>query len=178
MPKATDTKESASYPPRPDVSRRAQRYEQRKARARNRVIAIVVGVLLVGAVVAIVAVVAGGSGTTATTTPFSGTTLHIGLGDYTIFGDLTAPAGAVRIEALNQGGIIHNVGIRGGPISADIRPGKSFTFDAKLLTPGKYQLYCDIVGHVAKGMVADLIITDPEASPTSTAPTAAPTTTG
>ena len=178
MPKATNTKESGSYPARPDVSRRAQRYEQRKARARNRVIAVVVGVLLVGAVVAIVAVVAGGSGTTATTTPFSGTTLHIGLGDYTIFGDLTAPAGAVRIEALNQGGIIHNVGIRGGPISADIRPGKSFTFDAKLLTPGKYQLYCDIVGHVAKGMVADLIITDPAASPTSTAPTAAPTTTG
>lgn len=175
MPKATNTKKPASYPPRPDVSRRAQRYEQRKARARNRVVAIVVGVLLVGAVVAIVAVAAGG-GTTATTTPFSGTTLHMGLGDYTIFGDLTAPAGAVRIEAQNQGGIIHNVGIRGGPISADIRPGKSFTFDAKLLTPGKYQLYCDIVGHVAKGMVADLIITDPAASSSSSTPTVTPTT--
>jgi hypothetical protein len=177
MPKATNTKKPASYPPRPDVSRRAQRYEQRKARARNRVIAIVVGVLLVGGVVGIIAVTAGG-GTTATTTPFSGTTLHMGLGDYTIFGDLTAPAGALRIEALNQGGIIHNVGIRGGPISADIRPGKSFTFDAKILTPGKYQLYCDIVGHVAKGMVADLIITDPAASPTSSTPTVTPTTTG
>ena len=177
MPKATNTKKPAAYPSRADVSRRAQRFEQRKARARNRVIAIVVGVLLVGAVVAIVAVAAGG-GSTSTTTPFNGTILHMGLGDYTIFGDLTAPAGAVRIEALNQGGIIHNVGIRGGPISADIRPGKSFTFDAKLLTPGKYQLYCDIVGHVAKGMVADLIITDPAASPTSSTPAAAPTTTG
>ena len=93
--------------------------------------------------------------------------MHIGLGDYTIFGDLTAPVGALRIEALNEGGIIHNVGIRGGPISADIRPGKSFTFDANVLTPGTYQLYCDIVDHVAKGMVADLIITDPSASPTS-----------
>jgi plastocyanin len=178
MANATNTKKPVSYPPRPDVSRRAQRYEQRKSRARHRVIAIASAVLLVGAIVAIVAVAAGGGGTTATTTPFNGTTLHIGLGDYTIFGDLTAPVGALRIEAENQGGIIHNVGIRGGPISADVRPGKSFTFDANVLTPGTYQLYCDIVGHVAKGMVADLIITGPVPSTTPAAPAAAPTTTG
>jgi uncharacterized cupredoxin-like copper-binding protein len=81
------------------------------------------------------------------------------LGDYLIAGDLTAPAGNIRIEAMNQGGIVHNVGIRRGPISGDMQPGKGFTVELGSLAPGTYQLYCDIVGHVEQGMVADLVVT-------------------
>lgn len=107
----------------------------------------------------IIATTSGGSDTSATTVPFVGTTLNLVLGDYVIEGDLTAPAGNVRLQAVNQGGIVHNVGIRGVGISGDMQPGRSFTLDAGALAPGTYQLYCDIPDHVAKGMVADLTIT-------------------
>jgi hypothetical protein len=163
--KKSSSPEARSYP-----SRRALRYKQRQARARRRVIVAISALLVVIAVVLVV-VVSGGGGETATTTPFEGSTLNITLGDYVILGDLTAPAGPVRLQAANQGGIIHNVGIRGGPISGDIRPGKSFTLGLGVLKPGTYQLYCDIVGHVAKGMVANLVITDPAATTTTTVTT-------
>ena len=93
------------------------------------------------------------------TTIYAGSTVDVTLGDYVILGNLTAPAGRVRLQAMNQGGIIHNVGIRGGPISGDMRPGKGFTIDLGQLAPGTYELYCDIVGHVERGMVANLVIT-------------------
>ena len=115
--------------------------------------------VLVGAGALIIATSTGGSGTTATTVPYVGTTLNVVLGDYVIQGDLTAPAGPVRLQAVNQGGIVHNVGIRGVAISGDMQPGGSYTLDAGTLAPGTYKLYCDIPDHVAKGMVADLVIT-------------------
>ena len=118
-----------------------------------------VAVLVVAAGAGIVAVSVGGSDTTTTTAPFNGTTLDVVLGDYVIQGDLTAPAGNIRIQAINQGGLVHNVGIRGGPISGDMQPGKGFPLDVGSLAAGTYQLYCDIPDHVAKGMVANLVIT-------------------
>jgi manganese oxidase len=154
---ATATKDrelrTGTYP-----SRRAQRYQQRKVRARNRIIAAVSTVLLVVGV-ALIVMVSGGDGKTETTTPFVGSSLNVVLGDFTIAGDLTAPAGTVRLQAVNQGAIVHNVGIRRGPISGDMQPGGAFTIGLGTLAPGTYQLYCDIVGHVESGMVADLVIT-------------------
>jgi uncharacterized cupredoxin-like copper-binding protein len=139
-------------------SRRAQRYQQRKVRARKRLIAAASTVVLVAGV-ALIVMVSGGGGKTETTAPFVGSTLNIVLGDFTIAGDLTAPAGNVRLQAVNHGAIVHNVGIRRGPISGDMQPGGDFTIGLGTLAPGTYQLYCDIVGHVESGMVADLIIT-------------------
>ena len=149
-PKAEDR----AYP-----SRRELRYRERRNRTRNRWIVVMVAVLVVAVGSAIVAVSMGGSDTTTTTAPFNGTTLDVVLGDYVIQGDLTAPPGNVRIQAINQGGLVHNVGIKGGPISGDMQPGKGFTLDVGSLAPGTYQLYCDIPDHVAKGMVANLVIT-------------------
>jgi plastocyanin len=140
-------------------SRRALRVQQRKAQARRRVLTVVCA-LVIAAFVALAVGVSGSSGTTTTTTaPFVGSTVNLVLGDYSIAGNLTVPAGPVRLQAINQGGIIHNVGVRGHPISGDMRPGKSFTLDVGSLTPGTYQLYCDIPGHVALGMVANLVVT-------------------
>jgi hypothetical protein len=154
----TATKESehqtSAYP-----SRRALRYQHRKDQARRRVIAIVAALLLVGVGIGIAVVSGGQADTTSTTVPFVGTTLNLVLGDYVIEGDLTAPAGNVRLQAINQGGIVHNVGIRGVAISGDMQPGRSFTLDVGSLAAGTYQLYCDIPEHVAKGMVADLVVT-------------------
>jgi len=163
--KKPTAQDSKAYP-----SRRAVRYQHKQAQARNRVIIAISAVLLV-AVIAVIVIVAaaGGDDSPATTAPYDGTTVNVVLGDYVIQGNLTAPAGKVRLQAINQGGIVHNVGIRGqsgGRISGDMKPGGSFTLDLGTLTPGTYQLYCDIAGHVAKGMVADLVITDPSATTT------------
>lgn len=115
--------------------------------------------LLVGLGIGIAVVSGGQADTTSTTVPFVGTTLNLVLGDYVIQGDLTAPAGNVRLQAINQGGIVHNVGIRGVAISGDMQPGRSYTLDVGSLAPGTYQLYCDIPEHVENGMVADLVVT-------------------
>jgi hypothetical protein len=150
------------------LSRRARRYQARRAKARRRVIAAVgVGLAIIAVVVI---VVVSGSGGDKAVAPFDGSTVEVTLGDYTIIGNLTAPAGKVRLHAVNGGGLRHNVGVRGGPISGDVLPGGDTTLDLGDLKPGTYQLYCDLVGHVEKGMVADLVITAPTASvsPTTT----------
>jgi manganese oxidase len=152
--KARASSGTGAYP-----SRRALRYQQRKNRNRNRVVAIVSALLLVVGIGLIINVAGGGESTSTTTVPFVGATLNVVLGDYVIQGDLTAPAGNVRLQAVNQGGIVHNVGIRRGPISGDMQPGGTFTIGLGNLAPGTYQLYCDITDHVAQGMVADLVVT-------------------
>jgi hypothetical protein len=109
---------------------------------------------------ALIVVVSRGNGAPPTTTaPFVGSTVDVVLGDYFITGTLTAPAGNIRLQAVNDGGLIHNVGVRRGPISGDMRPGGAFTVDVGTLRPGTYQLYCDIPGHTENGMVANLVIT-------------------
>jgi plastocyanin len=125
---------------------------------RHRVLAVIGSVVLVATVIVVV-VASSASNDEAPTTPFAGSIVDVTLGDYVILGNLTAPAGAVRLTAMNQGGIVHNVGVRRGPISGDMQPGKGFTIDLGQLAPGTYELYCDIVGHVEKGMVANLVIT-------------------
>jgi uncharacterized cupredoxin-like copper-binding protein len=155
----TTTTKPKSSPTTVEPSRRAQRYQRRQRQVRRRVIVASSAVLLVATVAVVAGVTSAGNGTTATTAPFVGSTLNVLLGDFTISGGLTAPAGSVRLQAVNQGAIIHNVGIRRGPISGDMRPGGGFTVELGALAPGTYQLYCDIVGHVEQGMVADLVIT-------------------
>jgi hypothetical protein len=157
MSTATKSSQSRAVVARP-LSRRAQRIQQRKARTRHKVIAAIVGVILAVTVGVIVVVSSSGGGATKPA-PFVGTTLPLTLGDYSIEGNLTVPSGPVRLQAFNAGGLVHNVGIRGVAISGDIQHGKSFTLDVGVLAPGTYKLYCDIVGHVEHGMVADLIVT-------------------
>jgi hypothetical protein len=153
---STATKAPQSRAVARPLSRRVQRIQQQKARTRHKVIAAIVGVILAVAVGVIVMTSGGGDG--AKPAPFAGTTLQLTLGDYSIEGNLTVPSGPVRLQAFNAGGLVHNVGIRGVAISGDIQHGKSFTLDVGVLAPGTYQLYCDIVGHVEHGMIADLIV--------------------
>jgi len=148
------TPETRTYP-----SRRELRYRERQNKARNRLIVVIVAVLVLAVAITIAAMSSGGNDAATTTAPFNGTTLNVVLGDYVIEGDLTAPAGNIRLQAINHGGIVHNLGIKGGPISGDMQPRKGFTLDVGSLAAGTYQLYCDIPDHVAKGMVANLVIT-------------------
>ena len=119
-------------------------------------IALVGAVLAVAAVAVVLVLSAGGSDPRPA--PFVGSTVDVTLGEYVIRGDLTAHAGAVRLHAFNEGGIIHNVGVRGGHISTDVRPGGNTTVDIGNLVPGTYQLYCDIADHAQRGMVANLVV--------------------
>ena len=78
------------------------------------------------------------------------------LGDYSISGSLAVAAGDVNFAVANGGGITHNVGVRGGPITADLAPGQAGKLEVLDLAPGTYELYCDIGDHEARGMVATL----------------------
>ena len=159
--KSAATQQTGAYP-----SRRAQRYLQRRARTRRRIIAGVSSVLLLAGVVLIVIHLQNDSSDVA---PFVGSTIEVVLGDYTISGNLTAPAGAVRLHAVNNGGAIHDVGLRGGPMGNEIRPGFQTTVDIGTLAPGTYTLYCNVEDHEKRGMVATLVITAPTSAPTTTA---------
>ena len=107
------------------------------------------------AVIAVVALTSGGSDD-------DSVVVEVEMFEFGFTGDLSAPAGLVRVSAVNTGAIPHNVGIRRGPISAEVRPGASIDLDLGELTPGTYELYCDLIGHEEAGMVADLVITEPD----------------
>lgn len=96
--------------------------------------------------------------------------LEVTMFEFGFSGELTAPAGPIRLNATNTGQIRHDIGIRRGPISSEVEPGRSVSLDLGELAPGTYELYCDIVGHAEAGMVAPLIITEPVPSPLPSTP--------
>lgn len=148
----------AMAPPESSVSRRAQRVRQRRAAQRTRILWIVGAVVVLAlAGVGIWAAVGGDDGGDADE-PFAGTVLSLELGEYFIRGELTAPPGPVRLDAVNIGAIGHNVGIRRGRISNELATGESVQLEVGDLVPGEYELYCDIPGHVEQGMVATLTV--------------------
>jgi Cupredoxin-like domain len=138
-------------------SRRARLQHRRDVRRRNVTIVAVIGFVVVVGGVGLISIALDG-GSSSTPEPVD---LHLKLGDYSISGELSVPAGDVRIEATNVGVVPHNVGIRRGPISGTLQSGKSLQLDLGNLAPGEYELYCDIPGHVALGMVAQLHVTEP-----------------
>jgi hypothetical protein len=132
-------------------SRRAQRAIAHQRQKRRRIAWVLGGVAAVAIVVVGFLTLGGGD---------DAFTIDVALDDFSIEGDLVAPAGSVRLNAVNVGVIPHNVGLRGGPISAELRPGGSTELDLGDLAPGTYELYCDVADHVEQGMVATLVVTD------------------
>ena len=127
-----------------------------RARQRRRIILGIGGTLAVLLVAGLVVLAASGGGESD-----GATTAQLTLDDFTITGDLEVPAGEIRLEAVNIGAAPHNVGLVGGPISREVPTGEETAVDLGVLEPGTYQLYCDVVGHVELGMVADFIVTEP-----------------
>ena len=118
-------------------------------------LAIVATIGFVGLVVAVMAL--GGGESAAGTTS---TDIEVPLSEFAIDGDLTAPAGEVNLIISNAGNMNHNVEIRGmGKVSPEVGPGGSVRLSLGELTPGTYQLFCNIAGHEASGMVNTLTIT-------------------
>jgi uncharacterized cupredoxin-like copper-binding protein len=135
---------------------RQRRVERRRTRVRRRMLTVVAALLVVATIAVIVATHSSDASRAA---PYEGTTLEVSLGDFDITGNLTAPAGKVRLHAVDRGGATHNVGLRGGPITTNLQPGDDAMLDLGNLAPGTYELYCDVADHVQRGMVAQLVIT-------------------
>jgi plastocyanin len=72
---------------------------------------------------------------------------------------LTAPAGDVTIELVNESGIPHNVGVEGNgvdEVSETISSGS--TELTVTLEPGEYTFYCAVPGHREGGMEGTLTV--------------------
>ncbi len=131
-------------------SRQRQRERERRRQQRLRLGALAAVAVALVVVLAVVAFGGGGS---------DAAEVEVDMFDFGFRGELVAPAGPVQLSARNVGKIPHNIGIRGGPITNHVQPGRSIELDLGVLSPGTYQLYCDIADHVEAGMVAELVVT-------------------
>lgn len=87
-------------------------------------------------------------------------TLNLSVQEFSITGDLTAPAGEITLDIVNNGAMTHNVEVRGlGLVSPDVGPGGTVSLFLGELGPGTYELFCNIAGHEASGMVTTLTVT-------------------
>ena len=87
------------------------------------------------------------------------TTVDVSLTEFAITGQLSAPAGAVKINVTNDGTVAHNLGVKNGAITPDIQPGESAVLDLGDVPEGDIELYCAVPGHSDAGMKATLAIT-------------------
>ncbi|MGH1503334.1 MAG: multicopper oxidase domain-containing protein [Acidimicrobiales bacterium] len=116
------------------------------------------GIGVVGFVAIVLGAVALGGSDTAEEVP--STTLDVTLREFSIDGNLTAPAGEVTLRLTNSGSMAHNVEIPAlGALSPDLGPGGSFDLVLGELAPGTYEVICNVAGHEASGMVATLTVT-------------------
>ena len=87
------------------------------------------------------------------------TEIDVVLSEFSIDGNLTAPAGQVILNVLNEGRIPHNVALGNGPTTPDLNQGETFSLDLGELAVGTYELICHVPGHAESGMTARLAIT-------------------
>jgi uncharacterized cupredoxin-like copper-binding protein len=70
-------------------------------------------------------------------------------------------AGTVAFKVTNNGQIAHALEVEGNGVEEEtdtIQPGQSATLTVDLSKAGKYEMYCPIDGHKAKGMEADVTV--------------------
>jgi uncharacterized cupredoxin-like copper-binding protein len=88
------------------------------------------------------------------------TTIDVSLTEFSIGGDLTAPAGNVVLEVTNDGTKMHNLVRRETPVrTVNLAAGDTAIMDLGTLEPGTYEIFCDLSGHESAGMVATLVVT-------------------
>jgi plastocyanin len=87
--------------------------------------------------------------------------LDISLSEFSIDGELSAPAGNVTLNVVNGGAIEHNLEVRElGARTPNMMSRGVDTLALGELEPGTYELFCSISGHAESGMTAELVITD------------------
>ena len=98
--------------------------------------------------------------TTANTAPAAATTLNVEAHEFSLApADLRAAPGNVAIRYTNAGAIQHTLLIEGvGDFKLDVASAGAEDTGTAKLEPGTYTLYCDVPGHRAAGMHAQLTV--------------------
>ena len=90
------------------------------------------------------------------------------LTEFSINGNLTVTEGHIVLALRNEGAAEHNVSFEGGLISDNLMNGETTNLDLGPLSPGTYELLCEIPGHKEAGMTATLtVVAAGEALPAS-----------
>ncbi|MBG7605715.1 MAG: multicopper oxidase domain-containing protein [Actinobacteria bacterium] len=85
--------------------------------------------------------------------------VDVSLTEFSIGGNLTAVAGDVSLDVVNDGSIEHNLVAReSGDKTPLLAAGESATLVLGSLAPGSYELFCDVPGHAESGMLTDLVV--------------------
>jgi len=92
-----------------------------------------------------------------------GNTLTLILKDFTITPqNVTLPkTGTYTVVIWNEGSQLHSLKIEGNGLTArakEINFGSKSTFKVTFKKPGKYQMYCPVIGHRALGMTGTITV--------------------
>lgn len=87
--------------------------------------------------------------------------IDVSLKEFTISGNFNAPPGDVTFNIANNGTLVHDVVVTGLGKTAPINAGATDTLVLAKLAPGTYEVFCDLPGHKASGMVATLKVAYP-----------------
>jgi FtsP/CotA-like multicopper oxidase with cupredoxin domain len=115
---------------------------------------IVLPIIAIG----IVAVATNDSDSGAGSGAAASTNASIALNEFSITGELAVPAGDVTLAVANEGAVAHNLVVEADDRTPDLNSGESYDLALGNLTPGTYELTCDIPGHADSGMVAQLTV--------------------
>lgn len=83
-------------------------------------------------------------------------TIDVSLTEFAIGGNFNAPVGDVTFNITNDGSLNHDLVVTGLAKTAQIAAGGTDTLVLANLTPGTYEIFCDLPGHKASGMVTTL----------------------
>ncbi len=80
------------------------------------------------------------------------------LKEFSIKGDLVVPPGDVSFEVFNVGSTEHNLIVRDSVGTPLIQPGQSDVLELKNLQAGTFEVFCNVPGHEASGMLATITV--------------------
>ncbi len=122
-------------------------------------IALIMSYLLGIGIITVAAVAVSSDGSSSSSS--KSTTIEVTLTEFAIKGNLTAPAGDVKLKVTNAGSVDHDVTVGDGKIATKLlSAGETQTIDLGTVAPGKIELHCSVPGHKESGMEAFLTITD------------------
>jgi FtsP/CotA-like multicopper oxidase with cupredoxin domain/uncharacterized cupredoxin-like copper-binding protein len=128
------------------------------------VIASVLSIVLPLTALGIVAVATDGN---AAAVGAASTTVDVALSEFVIGGDLVAPPGDVKLSVTNKGTAEHNLTLKGGPATKNLKVGENSVLDLGVLAAGDYTVICTIPGHEGAGMKSTLTVSASAAAATS-----------
>ena len=94
----------------------------------------------------------------------AGQAVNIGESEYKLSPSApkVAKTGTATFKVTNNGTVMHSLEVEGpkgeAKLGKKLQPGQSATLKVDLSKPGKYQMYCPVDGHKARGMKGEVIV--------------------